>query len=83
MVMFANDRLYSFANVVEHEDNNVFRTNDKTVVLYMNNFEDEILQIVVLLFSIFFCKMEIVIEDLLQIKIQLGRTNLQTFIFSN
>lgn len=83
MVMFANDRLYSFANVVEHEDNNVFRTNDKTVVLYMNNFEDEILQIVILLFSIFFCKMEIVIEDLLQIKIQLGRTNLQTFIFSN
>lgn len=83
MVMFANDRLYSFANVVEHEDNNVFRTNDKTVVLYMNNFEDEILQIVVLLFSFFFCKMEIVIEDLLQIKIQLGRTNLQTFIFSN
>lgn len=83
MVMFANDRLYSFANVVEHEDNNVFRTNEKTVVLYMNNFEDEILQIVVLLFSIFFCKMEIVIEDLLQIKIQLGRTNLQTFIFSN
>lgn len=54
MVMFANDRLYSFANVVEHEDNNVFRTNDKTVVLYMNNFEDEILQIVVLLFSILF-----------------------------
>lgn len=54
MVMFANDRLYSFANVVEHEDNNVFRTNEKTVVLYMNNFEDEILQIVVLLFSIFF-----------------------------
>lgn len=32
MVMFANDRLYSFANVVEHEDNKVFRTNDKTVV---------------------------------------------------
>lgn len=54
MVMFANDRLYSFANVVKHEDNNVFRTNDKTVVLYMNNFEDEILQIVVLLFSILF-----------------------------
>lgn len=54
MVMFANDRLYSFANVVEHEDNNVFRTTDKTVVLYMNNFEDEILQIVILLFSIFF-----------------------------
>lgn len=32
MVMFANDRLYSFAKVVEHEDNNVFQTNDKTVV---------------------------------------------------
>lgn len=54
MVMFANDRLYSFANVVEHEDNKVFRTNDKTVVLYTNNFEEEILQIVIILFSIFF-----------------------------
>lgn len=32
MVMFANDRLYSFAKVVEHEDNKVFQTNDKTVV---------------------------------------------------
>lgn len=83
MVMFANDRLYSFANVVEHEDNKVFRTNDKTVVLYTNNFEEEILQIVIILFSIFFCKMEIVIGNLLQIKIQLGRTNLRTFIFSN
>lgn len=53
MVMVANDRLYSFANVVEHEDNKVFRTNDKTVVLYTNNFEEEILQIVIILFSIF------------------------------
>lgn len=32
MVMFANDRLYSFAKVVEPEDNKVFQTNDKTVV---------------------------------------------------
>lgn len=32
MVMFANDRLYSFEKVVEHEDNIVFQTNDKTVV---------------------------------------------------
>lgn len=30
MVMFANDRLYSFEKVVEHEDNIVFQTNDKT-----------------------------------------------------
>lgn len=43
MVMFVNDRLYSFVNVVEYEDNNVFWINDKMVVLYMNNFEDEIL----------------------------------------
>lgn len=30
--MFANERLYNFAKVVENEDNNVFQTNDKTVI---------------------------------------------------
>lgn len=32
MVMFASERLYNFAKVVEHEDNKVFQTNDKTVI---------------------------------------------------
>lgn len=30
--MFANEILYSFAKVVEHEDNKVLQKNDKTVV---------------------------------------------------
>lgn len=30
--MFANESLYNFAKVVENEDNNVFKTNDKTVI---------------------------------------------------
>lgn len=30
--MFANESLYNFAKVVENEDNNVLKTNDKTVI---------------------------------------------------
>lgn len=30
--MIANERLYNFAKVVGNEDNNVFQTNDKTVI---------------------------------------------------
>lgn len=30
--MFVNERLYNFVKVVENEDNNVFKINDKMVI---------------------------------------------------
>lgn len=81
--MFANKRLYNFAKVIQHEDNKVCQTNVETVIyeqflindlqfdaVKRNNNKNE---------WGLFCKFKIVTGDLLQLKMHLDITNLQTF----